>query len=117
MKQKLILPDTVDKSKVFYISASTTKGIDALKEAIYEIVIDEKILESKVLITNERHLEVLRQALKFCEDTLNGIKQNNTLDLISIDLNNVWLKLGEITGNTNNEMIIDNIFKNFCVGK
>ncbi len=117
LKQKLILPNDIDKSKIIYTSANKLDGIDTIKETIYQMVIDEEILESKVLITNERHMEVLKKALVFCDDTLKGISEFNTLDLISIDLSNVWLKLGEITGNTNNEIIIDKIFRDFCVGK
>lgn len=117
LEQKLVLPENVDKNNVLYISASQQNGINLIKDTIYNMVINSSALESKVMITNERHLESIRTAIKYTDDVLNGIKCANTLDLISIDLNNVWYALGEITGDTNNETIIDKIFKDFCVGK
>ena len=42
---------------------------------------------------------------------------NQTLDLISIDLKLAYSALGEITGNTTGEDIIDSIFSKFCLGK
>lgn len=117
LKQNIVLPNNIDKNNVINISASSSLGIDNLKERIYNMVISNSALESKVIITNERHLEALREAIKYCDDVILGIHSHNTLDLVSIDLNNVWYALGEITGDTNNEIIIDKIFKDFCVGK
>lgn len=117
LKQNIVLPDIVDKNNVLYVSANTLDGINTIKDTIYDMVINSSALESKVMITNERHLESIRLALRHIDDVLNGINMGNTLDLVSIDLNNVWYVLGEITGDTNNETIIDKIFKDFCVGK
>lgn len=117
LKQNLVLPDIVDKNNVLYVSANTLNGINTIKDTIYNMVINSSALESKVMITNERHLESIRTAIAHIDDVLMGINMGNTLDLISIDLNNVWYDLGEITGDTNNETIIDKIFKDFCVGK
>lgn len=117
LKQNIVLPNNIDKNDIINISASSSLGIDNLKERIYNMVISNSALESKVIITNERHLEALREAIKYCDDVILGIHSHNTLDLVSIDLNNVWYALGEITGDTNNEIIIDKIFKDFCVGK
>ena len=117
LKQNLVLPDIVDKNNVLYVSANTLNGINTIKDTIYNMVINSSALESKVMITNERHLESIRTAIAHIDDVLMGINMGNTLDLVSIDLNNVWYDLGEITGDTNNETIIDKIFKDFCVGK
>ena len=48
---------------------------------------------------------------------MKSISDLNQLELVSIDLKNLWLTLGEITGESNNEEIISSIFANFCVGK
>jgi len=39
------------------------------------------------------------------------------LDCSALDIRTIWEKLGEITGNTANEDIIDKIFSKFCLGK
>ena len=117
LKQKLVLPDNIDKNSVIYISANSKSGVSKLKDTIYNMVINSTVLESKVMITNERHLETIRRAIKYTDNVLDSISMRSTLDLITIDLNNVWYTLGEITGDTNNETIIDKIFRDFCVGK
>ena len=44
---------------------------------------------------------------------LNGMSE----DFVVIDLRSAWEKLGEITGETIGEDIIDEIFSRFCLGK
>lgn len=112
-----ILLDDVKNHKIMRVSALNKTNIQTLKKCIYEMVIDENIVNSNVVITSARHYSILRRARVCCKEILDGIKNGNDVELISIDLNNLWLVLGEITGQTNNEEIINSIFKNFCVGK
>ena len=46
-----------------------------------------------------------------------GTAVQSMLDLLGIDLKAAWDALGEISGMTANEAIIDEIFAKFCVGK
>ena len=46
-----------------------------------------------------------------------GFKNNLSGDLVSIDLRQVIQSLGEITGEITTDEVLDNIFKNFCIGK
>lgn len=101
----------------FNVSALNKTGIEELKQSIYDIVIDTNIISSNLLITSKRHLEALKRAVNCINDALNSLKVGNTLDVVSIDIKNVWFALGEITGNNNNESIITEIFSSFCVGK
>jgi tRNA modification GTPase len=59
----------------------------------------------------------LQEAKKCLIQAITSITQNNQLDLVSIDIKNIWYALGDITGNSDNERIIDDIFSKFCVGK
>lgn len=101
----------------FNVSALNKTGIEELKQSIYDIVIDKNIISSNLLITSKRHLEALKRAVSCICDALNSLSIGNTLDVVSIDIKNVWFALGEITGNNNNESIIIEIFSSFCVGK
>lgn len=109
--------DSYNFSDVLYVSATNKTNIDSVKKSIYDKIIDENIVNSNVVITSTRHYSILCKAKKICQDILAGIDAGNSVELISVDLNNLWLTLGEITGETNNEEIINSIFKNFCVGK
>lgn len=108
--------DTLDKS-IISISAQQNHNLDKLKETIYNTVIDNKILESNVVITNQRHIVAINNAIESMEKVISAINQYISLDLVSIDLKSAWLYLGEITGVTENEEIINSIFTKFCVGK
>lgn len=69
------------------------------------------------MVSNARQQEILRKALELLEQTrvtlLNGMSE----DFVVIDLRSAWEKLGEITGETIGEDIIDEIFSRFCLGK
>lgn len=99
------------------VSATTGYNIENLKDKIYNKVIVEENTKDSVMITNMRHIDILRQAKAMCDNIKKVLDQGITLDIISIDLTNLWNKIGEITGNTNNNDIIDKIFEKFCVGK
>jgi tRNA modification GTPase len=45
------------------------------------------------------------------------LSNTSAIDLASIDLRNAWSYLGQISGETLEEDIIDKIFKEFCIGK
>ena len=104
-------------SNVINISCETNQNIDKLKEELYKFVTTKNTNTNATVITNSRHVEALKEALENLEKALDGIDNFIDLSLISIDIKNVWLNLGDITGNSDNEKIIDDIFSKFCVGK
>lgn len=98
-------------------SALLKNGINNIKQKLFDMVIDQKIMQSSVIITNTRHINALDRALACLDQVLESLNNNVSLELVSVDIYNVWFTLGEITGETNNEEIINSIFMNFCVGK
>lgn len=115
----------IDKDKLRclneeYIISFSTKtgcGLDELKGLIKELFFKGDISSKELIITNSRHKEALIKAKRSCEAALNALKNTDAIDLASIDIRNVWSYLGEITGDTLEEDLIDKIFKNFCLGK
>ena len=67
-------------------------------------------------LTEERHLFALQQARDSLCDAINAFSIT-TADLCAIDITSAWSSLGEVSGETANEAIIDEIFSKFCVGK
>ncbi len=96
------------------ISALNDKNIDLIKERIYHLVEAEKIDYSHQIITNARQLETLREALSDCENILN---LSSSMDVTSMLCKKLWNTLGKISGQCENEDIIDLIFSKFCLGK
>lgn len=98
------------------ISAKTGEGLDELKQRIVDYAKQDATGES-VLITNERHLFALNRAADEIGDAIRALEEGMDMDCVTIDLNAAWASLGEITGKTVSEEIIDRIFENFCLGK
>lgn len=97
------------------ISALTNKNVELLKQKIIDMVIEQEIDFNALVLTNERQVGILKGA----QDILNEILGNETisLDILSMLIKKLWQVLGKITGNTENEDIIDLIFSKFCLGK
>ncbi len=98
------------------ISTETGSGIDELKAKILELTQISSIPSDSVVITNERHKSALQRAKEAIDSAVENISED-TLDLVSIDIKSAYSAIGEITGNTSSEEIIDAIFKKFCLGK
>lgn len=97
------------------VSALENKNIELIKDKIYSLVINEKIDYNKTIIINERQLQILYE----CKNVLNEIHISKTqsMDIIAMLIKNLWNCLGKITGECENEQIIDLIFSKFCLGK
>ncbi|MCR1899250.1 tRNA uridine-5-carboxymethylaminomethyl(34) synthesis GTPase MnmE [Irregularibacter muris] len=100
------------------ISALKGKGLDALEEAISTMVFGGQVAISDTgLVSNIRHKNLLESAFDSIDITIGTIEDNLPLELVSVDLKDCWDYLGQVTGDTVSENIIDQIFANFCIGK
>ncbi len=98
------------------VSAKTGIGIEELKQKILDSVLDKDFVKNDIVLTNKRHLVAVKQALEIIDNAIQNI-YNVSLDCTALDVKSVWFKLGEITGETTDEDIIDAIFSKFCLGK
>ncbi|OQY01696.1 MAG: tRNA uridine-5-carboxymethylaminomethyl(34) synthesis GTPase MnmE [Desulfobacteraceae bacterium 4572_130] len=98
------------------ISALKNQGIDNLVKIIIKMSMKDFKNTSSV-VPNLRHKTALKKAVKFFESAKNGLLTEIIEETLSIDIKNGLDCLGEITGNTIKIDILDNIFKNFCIGK
>ena len=109
-----------DEKGVDTIKISALKGenIEKIDKKIYNIISNDSGNElNDVLVSNERHKGLLNDAYKSVENALSNIDMGFEVDMVSIDINSALEYLGEITGENTSEQVIDDIFKNFCVGK
>ena len=104
--------------KIIHTSIRNNIGLDILEEEIKNMFYSGQLdVESDVVVTNIRHKNQLTKALKNIEDGLEGIRLNLPLDCIEVDIKSCWENLGEISGDTVSEDILDKIFSEFCIGK
>lgn len=70
-----------------------------------------------VTISNARHYEALTRALKAIQSVQQGLQQQLSNELLSLDLQDCLRALGEITGQITSQEVLNNIFAKFCIGK
>ena len=114
-KSDLTYDDTETDADV-HTSAVTGEGIERLKALLYEKGFGERGEDAAFLI-EERHFDALRRAGGSLGRAIAACEISAPLDLIGIDVKEAWDALGEITGETATEAIIEEIFSKFCVGK
>ena len=99
-------------------SMLTGLGLSELEEIIANLVLAGKTLHSaSVLVTSTRHHEALRRAAEHLRASLVPLEGRLPLDFVSIDLRAAYDALGEITGETASDDLLDRIFSEFCIGK
>lgn len=112
---KKLLQD-IPFENVFEISALNYQNIDELKQNLYDKTIADKIDTSQIVLTNQRHIEKLREAKELSISAINAIMFVSS-DVANFEIRKIWTELGKITGVSENETIIDEIFSRFCLGK
>jgi tRNA modification GTPase len=106
------------KPVVVRTSALTGAGIEALKDALEELVWGGKVGLSQAEVTiNSRHEAALMRALEALEKSRDGFLKQRNLEVIAVDLKTALDAVGEITGHTSTADILDKVFSAFCIGK
>lgn len=112
---KTDLSDEKDERADVYISAASGDNVEELKKMLYERFVG-KVDTNADYLCEERHLAALSEARDKIASAL-SVLGKEPLDILAIDVRAAWQSLGEITGKTATEEIINNIFSKFCVGK
>ncbi len=102
---------------LLFISAKKKIGLEELKTKLGEAIEKERLNSEDVIITNIRHYEALTKVSESLGRVVEGLKSGIPEDLIAIDIRQAIHYLGEITGEITTDEILENIFKNFCIGK
>lgn len=125
---KTDLPNKVDRSELKKLVGSDklietlivkNEGMNQLGETISKMFFEEGIEnnQNSVMVTNARHIGLLHQADDALGDVLKGIAAGMPVDLVQIDMTRCWDLLGEITGDSYQDELLDQLFSQFCLGK
>lgn len=100
-------------------SMQLEKGIDNIENLLEKFVYsgERDITKDDIMITNTRHEEILKRAYDLISNAVSLIKNREVLDIVEIDVKEAYELLGEITGETVTDDIINEIFSRFCLGK
>jgi tRNA modification GTPase len=110
--------DLLPASPTASISALTGQGMDRLEAAVVEAVLGGQAgASSATLVTTPRHQDALRRAAEHLAAATDGLASDRYADCVTIDLTAAANALGEITGETASEDLLQAIFSRFCIGK
>jgi len=105
-------------SRVVLTSALHKKGLDDLKEVVFSSLVARVEPQSlSPLISNLRHKLVLEKTLKLAQSVREGLQKRIPPEFTASDLQSTLQHLGEITGKTTPEEVLEQIFSRFCIGK
>ena len=107
---------SISKSQLLEIEATDAKSVESLK---IRLINEVELLNpyTDIVISNSRHYEALIKALRAIEEVNEGLVDNVSGDLLSVDIRRSIDHLSEITGEITNDDVLGNIFANFCIGK
>ncbi|MBF2630508.1 tRNA uridine-5-carboxymethylaminomethyl(34) synthesis GTPase MnmE [Listeria seeligeri] len=94
------------------------EGLEALEDAIKTLFFAGDIdAGDATYVSNVRHIELLHQALESLSAVTTGIQLGMPVDIVQIDMTRAWDLLGEITGDSVQDELLDQLFNQFCLGK
>jgi tRNA modification GTPase len=106
------------EKKVIQISASKGTGLKELEKSIVNHVSEGfESYSDDLIITSSRQKEAIEKTTIHLENARRVLKEGNGFEFVAVDLRQGLNDLGEITGETVTDDILNNIFSNFCIGK
>ena len=116
--EKKIDISKINSNNIIYTNTKELDGIESLKEKIKELFNLELLNKNdNIILNNVRQISLAKETLIIINDVIKGIENKEAIDMLEIDIKRSWEKLGEITGETYTEELLDQLFKNFCIGK
>mgnify|MGYP000769605734 FL=1 len=107
-------PDSV---KSITLSAKKREHIEELQQMLITSAHLPAITQNDVIVTNVRHYEALNNALEAIHRVQEGLANNISGDFVSQDIRECIFHLSDIAGEVTNDMVLQNIFQHFCIGK
>lgn len=107
----------ITEKNLITTSALNKMNIEALKNLLYQTVIDNPELMDQTIVSNTRHYDALHKAHESLSAVLTGLTSGITGDFIAMDIRQALHHLGEITGEIHTDDLLESIFGRFCIGK
>lgn len=118
LKEDIDIEKYEKKYPIIKMSVKKDNGIEDLEKYIMEMFFKGDIISSnETLVTNVRHRDLIGKAIKSLSSAVEDLKMDIPIDCIEVDIRETWDILGQITGDTVEDDILNKIFQDFCVGK
>jgi tRNA modification GTPase len=103
-------------NNILHISCKAGAGLDPLEEAILATC-GENSADEGLIFVNDRHCAALKCADSAISEAETALSANASSEIVAFHIREAMDNLGEITGDTTDEEILERIFSNFCIGK
>lgn len=106
------------KSTGIPVSCLTSEGIDAIRSAIRDLVLRSgPLLGDHPLAINARHQSCFQRVADHLEAAASALRETQAPEFIALDLREALQALGQVVGQIDGEEVLDQIFRQFCIGK
>ena len=106
-----------ESTESIFISAKQRKNTSELQKMLIDAAHLPTVTQNDVLVTNVRHYEALNKALEAINRVQNGLDSQISGDFLSQDIRECIFFISDIAGEVTNDMVLQNIFQHFCIGK
>ena len=100
-----------------FISAKQRKNTSELQKMLIDAAHLPTVTQNDIIVTNVRHYEALNKALEAIHRVQNGLDSQISGDFLSQDIRECIFFISDIAGEVTNDMVLQNIFQHFCIGK
>lgn len=105
-------------SMIAPISAAQGEGMDILADVTKELVAGGTVSQdNQAMLSNVRHINLMEESVAQLSEALSNIEMGMAVDFVVTDIRSAWEKLGDITGDSVRESLVDELFSRFCLGK
>ncbi|WP_305041457.1 tRNA uridine-5-carboxymethylaminomethyl(34) synthesis GTPase MnmE [Geoalkalibacter sp.] len=113
------LPEAFSGLSRIYLSARTGEGMPLLRDGIRQVFLarEPQADQESLVVTEARHHDCFTRCLDALHRALGTLQKKESLEFLAFELHAALDILGEITGETAPEDIIQRIFSKFCIGK
>ena len=117
LEQKIDL-SKLKKFNILNTSLINNEGINNIFTAIKEMFNLQEIDSGDyTYLSNARQISIIKNAVTIADEIYKSNKDKTPVDLIQIDVQRLWELLGELTGDSYKDELLDEIFSKFCLGK
>lgn len=106
-----------DRVNAIFISAKQRQHTEDLQQLLVNAAHLPTVTQNDVIVTNVRHYEALTHALQAIQRVQEGLAVNISGDFLSQDIRECIFHISDIAGEVTNDMVLQNIFLHFCIGK
>ncbi len=111
------LSSLLKAEEILKISAKTGEGIEELKKKLEEMIFAGEVSGEDALVASLRQLELLRACREQIQRAIKTAQQGLSEEFIASELRRAVELLGEISGESVSEEVLEIIFSKFCIGK